>query len=266
MPAYLETIVAAHRADAALDGRDLEAAAEQAWRPARPGRSRLPSGQAAARDGMAVISEIKRRSPSKGDLDPDLDPAARGRRVRGRGSGVPVGAHRRGSSSAAGPSDLGAARAGLLAPCAAQGLHVGPPTCATPGVMGADAVLLIVAALTDPELESFLDLARPLLAGRAGRGARRATSWPGPSDAGAELVGVNQRDLRTFEVDPSVPSSSARVDPGRRGGRGRVGDPRARTTSRRLADAGYQAVLVGEALVRSVGPAGGRGRPARGVT
>src|ERR1035441_2512917 len=75
MPAYLDSILAAHRAAAAADTRDVEAAVEQAE---RGGGTRQFAGAIAAastRYGMAVISEIKRRSPSKGDLDPALDPA-----------------------------------------------------------------------------------------------------------------------------------------------------------------------------------------------
>jgi indole-3-glycerol phosphate synthase len=116
-------------------------------------------------------------------------------------------------------------------------------------LMGADAVLLIVAALTDEELTCFLDRARTLgLAALVevhdGEELARALG------AGASLVGVNQRDLRTFSVDleracslaAGIPSGVVAVaESGIRNG----------DDARRLAEAGYNAILVGETLVRS---------------
>jgi indole-3-glycerol phosphate synthase len=116
--------------------------------------------------------------------------------------------------------------------------------------MGADAVLLIVAALTDPELESLLDLSR-----RLGLAAlveiHDAEELKRAMAAGADLVGVNQRDLHTFEVDrqravdlaADIPAGTVTVAESGIGGRDDI---------RRLAEAGYDAVLVGESLLRSV--------------
>ncbi len=74
MPAYLDTIVSAHRDAAAGDERQVDELLEQVGR-AGPVRSfRDAINDEASRRGMALISEIKRRSPSKGDLDPTLDP------------------------------------------------------------------------------------------------------------------------------------------------------------------------------------------------
>src|ERR1700689_3791902 len=69
---YLDEILAAHRAAAAADRRDVDGLVTEAGRcgPA-PGFTPPPRGS----DGLAVIAEIKRRSPSRGDLDPGLDPA-----------------------------------------------------------------------------------------------------------------------------------------------------------------------------------------------
>ena len=102
----------------------------------RPAAARRPAGSGprfARADGLGVIAEVKRRSPSKGDLHRDLDPADAGRGLRGRGAAclsVLTDAEFFGGS----PADLAAARAAVDVARAAQGLHRrAPPTCATPG-------------------------------------------------------------------------------------------------------------------------------------
>jgi indole-3-glycerol phosphate synthase len=125
--------------------------------------------------------------------------------------------------------------------------------------MGADAVLLIVAALRDDELRRF--------AARADEVGLTALVEVHDEDeleralaAGARVVGVNQRDLRTFAVDHDrarslaarIPSDVVAVaESGIRGA----------DDARRLADAGYDAILVGESLVR----ASDRGAALRGM-
>jgi indole-3-glycerol phosphate synthase len=119
--------------------------------------------------------------------------------------------------------------------------------------MGASAVLLIVAALTDLELRVFLDLAHrvaldALVEVHDVEEARRA------SDLGARIVGVNQRDLRSFEVDEQRAAQVvSALDPGiirvAESGLVKVVDVE------RTAQAGFDAVLVGEAFVRSRDPA-----------
>jgi len=115
--------------------------------------------------------------------------------------------------------------------------------------MGADAVLLIVAALSDPELSSFLSLARELTLAALVE-VHDEAELDRALDAGAEIVGVNQRDLTTFSVDSAraarvvgriPPDIVAVAESGIEGEDG----------VRVLADAGYQAVLVGESLVRA---------------
>src|SRR5580692_8954969 len=70
---YLDEILAAHRVAAAADRRDIDALVAEAEACGPP---RAFTAALVATDGLAVIAEIKRRSPSRGDLDPDLDPAA----------------------------------------------------------------------------------------------------------------------------------------------------------------------------------------------
>jgi indole-3-glycerol phosphate synthase len=248
MPAYLETIVAAHRADAAADRRDLDEAIERANR-AEPTRSFVEAiREAASRHGMGVISEIKRRSPSKGDLDAALDPAELAVDYQAGGAAcLSVLTDRQFFGGSA--DDLRSARAACSLPVLRKDFTVSPLDVCDARAMGADALLLIVAALTDDELNAFLDLSRrcaltALVEVHDELELKRAL------DAGGEVIGVNQRDLRTFEVDHQralklgalLPAGVVAVAESGIGGREDVG---------RLADAGYQAVLVGETLVRS---------------
>src|ERR1700676_37885 len=159
MPAYLETIVAAHRAQAALDRRDLDEAVEEASRagPVRPFAKAI--GEAAARHGIGVIAEIKRRSPSKGDLDPMLDPALLARDYQDGGAAclsVLTDSEFFGGSAGEPPS----ARSACRLPVLRKYFTVSALDVCDARVMGADAVLLIVAALSDAELSSFLELSR----------------------------------------------------------------------------------------------------------
>jgi indole-3-glycerol phosphate synthase len=248
MPAYLETILAAHRADAALDDRDLDSTVEHATGcgPVRPFRDAIRS--AAERDGISVIAEIKRRSPSKGDLDPDLDPARVAADYEAGGAAclsvltdvIFFGGR---------PADLGSARAACSLPVLRKDFTVGPLDVCDARIMGADAVLLIAAALSDAELESLLELS-----GRLSLSAlvevHDADELKRAVAAGADLIGVNQRDLRTFEVDPrraldlvaAMPTGAVAVAESGIAGREDV---------HRLAESGYLAVLVGETLLRS---------------
>jgi indole-3-glycerol phosphate synthase len=119
--------------------------------------------------------------------------------------------------------------------------------------MGADAVLLIVAALSQAELSAFrlltneLDMAA-LVEVHDEDELQRAV------DAGAKLVGVNQRDLRTFEVDQARAERLAEAIPP---GVVKVAESGIRDSAdvRRLEACGFDAVLVGESLVTSSDPA-----------
>ncbi len=251
MPTYLDSILAAHRAAAAVDDRDVAATVDGARaRAAVGGRRDFTAALVAGREarGVAVISEIKRRSPSKGDLDPTLDPAAVAAAYETGGSSclsVLTDEAFFGGSRA----DLEAARVACSLPVLRKDFTVGPLDVCDAGAMGADAVLLIVAALADDELADLLTLARDL-----GLAALVEVHDEPELDralaAGAELVGVNQRDLRTFEVDRErAVRLGARIPDGVVA----VAESGIRDAADvgRLAAAGYSAVLVGETLVRS---------------
>lgn len=249
---YLDEILADHRAARAADGRSLDAVVEEARAcpPSRGFRAALAAAGEAG-DGIGVIAEVKRRSPSKGDLAPGLDPGALAADYEAGGAtclSVLTDERWFGGSAA----DLAAARGAVGLPVLRKDFTVGPRDVADARLMGADAVLLIVAALDDAELADCHALARELgldvlVEVHDEAEAERALA------VGADLVGVNQRDLVTFEVDtaravrvaPTLPAGVVRVAES-----GVTGPADARV----LADAGYHAVLVGEHLVRSGDP------------
>ncbi len=274
MPAFLPEIVAAHRRMAAEDRRDpdellaralaFETAPPKPFADAlvaagrRVGTARIADAVGAAEavgpvgavgtHGLAVIAEVKRRSPSKGPLAPDLDPAGVARDYASGGAAclsVLTDEEFFGGSTA----DLEAAREASGLPVLRKDFTVAPADVCDARLMGADAVLLIVAALSDAELAALHELA-----GRVGLDALVEVHDEAELDRalalGPRLVGVNQRDLTTFEVDPSRAERLATRIPT---GVVAVAESAVRgpDDARRLADAGYDAVLVGESVVTS---------------
>lgn len=207
-----------------------------------------------AAPGMAVISEIKRRSPSKGDLSPDLDPAVlAGQYAAGGASCLSVLTDQQwfGGSVA----DLRAARAAVELPTLRKDFTVHRHDVLDARIMGADCVLLIAAALNDDELGEFHGLAREvgldvLVEIHDEAELDRALA------VGATLIGVNQRDLVTFEVDTA---RAVRLAPQIPAGVVRVAESGIRDAVdvAELGAAGYHAVLVGETLVKHSDPVAG---------
>ena len=249
MATYLDDILSVHRARATADPRPLDVVV------ARGRRAPAPRDFAAALrgPGLAVIAEVKRRSPSKGPLAPDLVPGILARSYEAGGAAalsVLTDEEHFGGS----PADLVEARSSVGLPVLRKDFTVDALDFADARLMGADAVLLIVAALDDVELKAFHDLAvelgmATLVEAHDEAEVERALS------AGAAIVGVNQRDLVTFRVDTdravrvagAIPDGVIKVaESGIRDG----------DDARRLADAGYDAILVGEHLVTSRDAAG----------
>jgi len=245
---YLDKILDRHRAMAADDSRPLEPLLEQArsMPPTRGFRSALDG-----RTVLAVIAEIKRRSPSKGDLNIGLDPAEWARTYETAGASclsVLTDVDAFGGSVA----DLQAARSACSLPVLRKDFTVSERDVVDARLMGADCVLLIAAALGRAELahlhafgtEIGLDVLVEI---------HDEDELDAALHAEASLIGVNQRDLVTFEVDHerairmggAIPDHAVRVaESGVRGG----------DDARRLDAAGYDAVLVGETLVTAVDP------------
>lgn len=248
MATYLDSILELHRARAADDDRDPDWLFDQAVSAPPPRDFR---GAIVDSSGLAVIAEVKRRSPSKGALNPDLDPAQLAAAYAAGGAtclSVLTDFDHFGGSA----GDLGAARDAVELPVLRKDFTVSALDVCDARLMGADAVLLIAAALDDDELARFARLAADL-----GMAALVEVHDEAEVDRAlavdADLIGVNQRDLVTFEVDtdravrvaPRIPPHVVRVAES-----GITGPDDARA----LADAGYDAVLVGESLVTAGDP------------
>jgi indole-3-glycerol phosphate synthase len=244
---YLDRILDFHRERVATDRRDVgELIAEaQAASATRGFEARL---RADASSSLAVISEVKRRSPSKGDLAADLDPVALARDYEQGGASclsvLTDEPHFGGSAE-----DLRSARRATSLPVLRKDFTVGERDVLDARIMGADCVLLIVAALDPAELENLAGLSRSLAMDVLVE-IHDEVELAVAVEIGATMIGVNQRDLTTFEVDHDravrmgsvIPTSVLRVaESGVRGS----------DDAGSLRRAGYDAVLVGETLVRA---------------
>jgi indole-3-glycerol phosphate synthase len=245
---YLDRILERHRALAADETRSLDVLLEQARQmpPTRGFRDAL-----AASTSLGVISEIKRRSPSKGDLRPDLDPAWMAKVYEAGGAtclSVLTDEEFFGGSVA----DLQAARDAGSLPVLRKDFTVSPFDVADTRLMGADCVLLIASAMRTCMLADLhalaLELGLDVLVEVHDEAELEAAL-----KADATMIGVNQRDLYTFEVDHAravrmakeIPEDVVRVaESGVRGP----------DDARKLRDAGYHAILVGETLVTAADP------------
>lgn len=206
----------------------------------------------AAASHLAVIAEVKRRSPSKGDLNLNLDPATLARDYESGGAAclsVLTDVEFFGGSAA----DLQAARQATALPVLRKDFTVSERDVLDARLIDADCVLLIVAALDDAELASF-----HALAAEVGLDALVEVHDEAELDralaVGATLIGVNQRDLVTFEVDHDRARRMAALMPASVVSVAESG-VRGQADATALRSAGYHAVLVGESLVKAGDPA-----------
>jgi indole-3-glycerol phosphate synthase len=245
----LDDIVAGVRTD--LAGR-REAVSEADLRAmladVDPPRDPMPHLRAA---GSSVISEVKRKSPSKGALADIPDPAELAQSYAAGGAAaisVLTEERRFGGSLA----DLRAVRAAVDTPLLRKDFVVDPYMVLEARAHGADLLLLIVAALSDDELRSLHDQGRELgltvlVEVHDEAEAERAVAL------GAELVGVNARNLKTLEIDPDA---FARLAPQLPDDRVKVAESGifSPVDVKRYVGEGARAVLVGEALVKDGDP------------
>ncbi len=239
----LEQIVAAKRDEVALRKREtpLAALAERTagMPPARDFR-RAVGGE------CAIIAEFKRRSPSRGLLREDLDPAAVARAYEAHGASavsVLTDAPFFGGSEA----DLAAVRESVSLPVLRKEFILDPWQIHETRAIGADALLLITAILTVEQLREYRELAAALgLAALIEVHDRRELEKALAS--GAEIIGINNRDLKTFTTDIGTSLSLAHLIP-----KGRIAVSESGIRSRQeielLMRSGIRAFLIGETLI-----------------
>lgn len=245
----LEDIIAGVRADlvvreSATPLVEVERAAAAAPAPRDP----MP---AFAAPGVSLIAEVKRTSPSKGHLAPIRDPASLASEYAAGGAhaiSVLTEERRFGGSL----DDLRAVRAAVSTPLLRKDFVVEPYQLVETRAAGADLALLIVAAL-DQETLFLLHRHATELGLTTLVEVHDEAELERAVDLGAELIGINARNLKTLEVDPSA---FARLAP-------RVPDGRVLVAESGIsgpadvaeyAEAGADVVLVGEALVRQESP------------
>jgi len=215
---------------------------------------RPPDSELETRDSglVRLIAEVKRRSPARGDLRPDADaPALAACYAEAGAAAVSVLTDEHFFHGA--DTDLVSVRERLATPVLRKDFTISSYQIYEARALGADAILLIVSMLTDELINVFLDTADclgmdALVETHTEDEVRRAVA------IGAPIIGINNRDLGTFEVDlktterlrPLIPDRTAVVS---------ESGILSRADVERAAAAGAQAVLVGEALVTAENPA-----------
>jgi indole-3-glycerol phosphate synthase len=215
------------------------------------GPARRGLAEALARPGLQVIAEIKRRSPSAGDLASGLDPE-RQAKLYEQGGAAAISVLTEPEYFGGSLDDLRAVRSAVEVPILRKDFIIDARQVAESRAVGADALLLIVAALDAGMLEALLAECDQVGI-EALVEAHDETEAKIAADAGAQIIGVNNRDLRTFTTDLAV---AERVAPSLPEGCVLVAESGVSTAAGagRMATAGYDAILVGEALVTAADP------------
>lgn len=243
----LESIVAGVRLDQERRMISAELLAEQ-LRSAPPVRDPLKSLR---KNTFSVIAEVKRSSPSKGALADIPNPEVLAKRYQDAGASVVsvLTEERRFGGSL---KDFDQVRAAITIPMLRKDFMVNDFLIKESRAHGADLILLIVAALPDPELKQLFDLTQEL-GMRALIEVHDEYELDRALAIEPEIIGINARNLHTLEVDiaaferliPKIPHHIYKVA---ESGISNVDD------ARRAREAGADAILVGEALVRAADP------------
>jgi indole-3-glycerol phosphate synthase len=204
------------------------------------------------RPGLAVIAEMKQRTPIMGVLAEEYQPADLAHAYTdGGAAAISVLTHMAGFGGR--PEHMMAARATTSLPILRKDFVTDPFEIAEARAAGADAVLLIIAALDRAQFADLLAVARSRgVAALVEVHDERETQLA--LEAGAEVIGINHRDLRTFAVDLGLTERLRKLIPA---GIVVVAESGIRTPddARRLYEAGADAILVGELVMRADDPA-----------
>jgi indole-3-glycerol phosphate synthase / phosphoribosylanthranilate isomerase len=205
---------------------------------------------AIAGPGLAAIAEVKRRSPSAGDLRPDADPARLAAEFeRKKAAAVSILVDDRFGGS---PADLDAARSAASLPLLAKGFFSEVSQLEELKRLGADAVLLLLRDLDDERMRELLDAAAALGLDALVE-AHDAAELDRAVALDAEIIGINARDLSTFEIDRRAQLELVERVPGDRVVVAESGiASRAQGAEAELA--GADAILVGSTLMRAPDP------------
>jgi indole-3-glycerol phosphate synthase len=246
----IEQLIAAARQGIDARRRDLPQADLESRLSAR-GEDR-PFSEALVRPGLSLIAEFKRRSPSAGQIAPETADIAAQVRAYERGGAAAVSVLTDEPHFGGSLEDLRTARAACGMPIIRKDFIVDPYQLYEAAVNGADAVLLIVRALDDKALRSLYEEARAidldcLVEVHDGEELERAL------EAGAEVIGINNRDLdeqkvdvaTTYELMPDVPAGKTVVA---------ESGISARAELEELERVGVDAVLIGGALMSAEDP------------
>jgi indole-3-glycerol phosphate synthase len=246
----IEELVGAARTGAA--GRSAEVPLEELQRRLAERPEQRPFGEALVRPGLSVIAEFKRRSPSAGEIRAGATPAETASAYEEGGAAalsvLTDGPHFGGSLD-----DLRAARAACALPVLQKDFIVGRYQVYEAAAAGADAILLIVAALERDELARLHDEARGLDLDCVVE-VHSEEELQSALSIDAEVIGVNNRNLDDFSVDVQTTFELITDVPA---GKTVVSESgiAERETLEELERVGVDAVLIGEALMRAPDPA-----------